>query len=112
MLVVDRARLFLGQQRFDSWPSLTLGGVAKQVHDNSPSLDGFIDFKEIRSRNPSILLSFFPRGTILPHANDDVEPVVTQIETLAVTLGAVTDERKSIILEVLLKQYELSAMGQ
>lgn len=51
--------------------------------------------------------SFLPRLAILPHTNNNVEAVVAEVETLAVTLRSVTDEGKSVVLEVVL-QFEIS----
>ena len=48
------------------------------------------------------MLSFLPRGTIFSHTNDDVQAVVAEVETLAVTLRAITDESEGIVLEVVL----------
>jgi hypothetical protein len=48
------------------------------------------------------LLRLFPTGTILPHADDHVEAIVTQVQALAVSLRAVPDESECIVLEVVL----------
>ena len=48
------------------------------------------------------MLCLLPRCTVFPYTNYDIEAVVTEVETLAVTLGAVADKGKGVILEVLL----------
>ncbi len=78
--------LALGQLRLDCGPRFTLGSVAKQVHDNGPLRYSFIDIEEIGPWNPAVLLSFFPRGTILPYADDHVQAIVAQIQPLSMPL--------------------------
>jgi hypothetical protein len=46
---------------------------------------------------------FLPRGAILSNPNDDVQAVVTEIETLAVALRAVADEGEGVVFEVFLQ---------
>ncbi|KAH3660712.1 hypothetical protein OGATHE_005044 [Ogataea polymorpha] len=93
--------LSLGEQRLDGRPGLGLSSVRKQVHDDGSLLDGLSDVKQVLTWNPSVLNGSLPRSTILSDTNDDVQTVVSQIQTLAVTLGTVTDQSKSIVLEVL-----------
>ena len=52
---------------------------------------------------PAILDSLLPGFTVLADTDNDVEAVVTGVETLTVTLRAVTDESKSVVLEVVLE---------
>ena len=84
-------------------PRLGLGSVAEQVHDDGTARDSFIDLEEVLSRNPAILLGILPRLAVLPHADDDVQAVVPEVETLAVALGAVADQGEGIVLEVVLR---------
>lgn len=44
-----------------------------------------------------------PALAILANTDNDVEPVVTSVQALAVTLRAIANERKGIILQVLLE---------
>lgn len=85
--------LALGDLRLDRWPCLTLCGITEQVHNDCTAVDSLIDVKQVRARNPAILLSFFPRRAVLSHTNNDVQAVVTQIETLTVALRAVANQR-------------------
>jgi hypothetical protein len=62
-----------------------------------------MDVEEVGSRDPAILDCFLPRSAILPHADYDVQAVVAEIETLAVTLRAVADESEGVIFEVVLR---------
>ena len=96
------AYLALGELGLDSGPGLGLGSIGEQVHDNSRLANRLIDIEEVLAGNPAILLSLLPRGTVLPHTDNDVQAVVAEVETLAVTLGAVADEGKGVVLEVLL----------
>jgi hypothetical protein len=94
--------LALGELGLDRGPCLTLSSIAEQVHDNSALGDSFIDLEQVLAWNPAILLSFFPRCAVLADTNDHVQAIVSQVETLAMTLGAIADEGKSIVLEVFL----------
>jgi hypothetical protein len=95
--------LSLGQLRLDVRPGLTLGSIAEKVHDDGTTRDSLIDIEEVGSRNPTILNSLLPRSTVLPNTDDDVQTVVTEVETLTVALGTVADESKSVVLEVFLQ---------
>ena len=95
--------LALGQLGLDGGPGLGLGGVGEKVHDDGTAGDGLIDIEEVLSGDPAVLHSILPRLAILADTDDDVEAVVAQVETLAVALGAVADEGKSVVLEVVLK---------
>jgi hypothetical protein len=81
-------------------PCCALSRVTQKVHDNGALLNGLIDLKEICAGNPAILLSLLPASTVFPHTNDDIEPVVAKVQSLAMALRAVADESESIILEV------------
>lgn len=90
---------------FDVLPRAALCRVTEQVHDNRALADGFIDLEEVGAGYPTILLRLLPAGTVFPHANDNVEAVVAQVQSLAVALRAVADEGEGIILEVVLFAY-------
>lgn len=84
------------------WPCLALSSITEQVHDDGSLVDGLVDIEEVLAGDPAILLCFFPAGTALSHTDDDIEAVVAEVEALSVTLGAVADEGKSVVLEVFL----------
>jgi len=95
--------LALGEERLDGRPGLRLGSIGEQVHDDSTLLDGGVDIEQVLAGNPAILDGLLPRSTILADTDDDIETLVTQVQTLAVALGAITDEGKGVVLEVLLE---------
>ena len=78
--------------------------VAKQVHDHGALGDSFVNIEKIGSWYPAIIFGFFPGRAVLPHANDDIQAIVTKIEALPVSLRPVTDERECVVLEVLLQR--------
>ena len=100
----SQAYLALGELGFDGRPGLALGGITEQVHDDSTAGDGLVDLKEVLAGDPAVLLGILPRLAVLSDTNDDIEAVVTEVETLAVALRAVADEGKSVVLEVVLEQ--------
>lgn len=69
--------LALGQLRFDPRPGLTLSSIGEQVHDDCALRDSFIHLEKICAWYPAILHGFFPRGTVFPNADDDIQTVVT-----------------------------------
>ena len=87
----------------DLGPCLGLSGIGEEVHDNGGLANGLVDIEQVLARNPAILHGVLPRGTVLSYTDDDVEAVVTEVETLAVTLRAVADEGEGVVLEVLLR---------
>ena len=102
------AYLALGEHWLDVWPSLTLRSVTEQVHDDGTLADGLVDVEEVLARNPSVLFCLLPASTVLSHTNNDVQAVVTEVETLAVTLRTVTDQGESVVLEVFLQYVSLT----
>lgn len=94
--------LSLGDQRLDGGPRLALGSIAEQVHDDSAALDGICELEQVLAGHPAILDGLLPRSTVLSHADDHVEAIVAQVETLAVALGAVANEGEGIIFEIFL----------
>jgi hypothetical protein len=84
------------------WPCLGLGSIGEQVHDDGTLLDGGVNVEEVLALNPTITLRIFPAGAALSDTDDDIESVVAEVEALAVTLRAVTDEGEGVVLEVLL----------
>lgn len=95
-------RLSLGDLRLDVGPRLGLSRVTEQVHDDGALGDGLVDLKQVLAGDPAILDSILPRLALLPHTNDDVQAVVTEIEALAVALRAVADQSEGVVLEVVL----------
>ena len=96
--------LALGDLGLDSGPGLALGGVTEEVHDDGTLGDGLVDLEQVLAGNPAVLYSILPRLTVLSDTDDDVQTVVAEVETLAVTLRAVADEGKGVVLEVLLQR--------
>ena len=87
----------------DGRPCLGLGGIGEEVHDNSGLANGLVNVEQVLAGDPAILHGVLPRGTVLSYTDDDVQAVVTEVETLAVTLRAVADKGEGIVLEVLLR---------
>lgn len=77
-------------------------GVAEQVHHDGAPGDSLVDVEQVGAGYPAILLRLLPRSTVLPHADDDIETVVPEVEALTVTLRAVTDQSERVVLEVFL----------
>lgn len=94
--------LALGEVGLDLVPELGLGSVGEQVHDDGTALAGLVDLKEVLSGDPSLGDSLVPGGT-LAGSNDDVELVVAEVEGLATTHGAVTEDGEGVVLEGLLE---------
>lgn len=94
------AHLALGKHGLDPGPSLTLRSITEQVHDDGTLANGLVDVEKVLARDPAILLRLLPAGAVLPHTNNDIEAVVTEVEPLTVALGAVTDESEGVVLEV------------
>ena len=95
--------LALGDLGLERGPGLTLSSVGEQVHDDSTLLDGGVNIEQVLAGDPAILDGLLPRSTILPDTNNDIETLVTQVQTLAVTLRAITDQSKGVVLEELLE---------
>lgn len=95
--------LALGDKRSNLVPGLRLSGVGEKVHDDGTLVDGLRDVEESLSGNPTVLLSLLPRLTTLSHTDNDLKAVVTGVEGLTVTLRAIADHGKSVILEVVLE---------
>lgn len=93
----------LRDQRLNLRPCLALRCIREQVHDNCPSVDSLFDGEERFAGNPAILHGLSPTLTVLADTDNDVEAIIACIETLPVSLGAVADESKGVVLEVLLE---------
>ena len=52
---------------------------------------------------PAVLNGLFPGLTALTDTDDDVQAIVTGVETLSVSLRAVADKSEGIVLEVVLE---------
>ena len=98
----EETHLALGEERLDARPRLALRSVTEPVHDDCALLDGLVDLEQVLAGDPSVLLRLLPAGAVLAHTDDDVQAVVTQVETLAVALRTVTDEGEGVVLEVVL----------
>ena len=53
--------------------------------------------------DPAISDSLFPALAILADTDDDIEAIVTRIQTLAMTLRAIADEGEGVVFEVVVK---------
>lgn len=94
--------LALGEQWLDTRPCLALRSITKQIHDDGALLDGLVDVKQVLAWHPAILLRLLPASTVFSHANNDIEAVVTEVQALTMTLRSVSNERKGVVLEVVL----------
>lgn len=103
-LCAECAHLALGKLGLDSGPSLGLGSIGEEVHDNGGLANGLIDVEEVLARDPAISLGLLPRLAVLPYTDNDVQAIVAEVETLTVALRAIADEGKSVVLEVFLAQ--------
>jgi hypothetical protein len=104
------AHLALGQLRLDGWPCLGLSSIRKQVHDDSTLANGLVHLEQVCSRDPAVLHSFLPRRAVLSHTDDDIEAVIAEIETLTVTLRAITDQSEGVILKIFLSNLSIGAL--
>jgi hypothetical protein len=95
--------LALGDEGLNLLPSLGLGGIREQVHDDGTLVDSLGDIEQSLSWNPTVLDSLLPRSTVLTDTDDNVQALVTSVEGLTVTLRAVTDHGKGLTLEVVLE---------
>lgn len=78
--------LSLGDLRLDVRPGLGLGSIGEEVHDDGTTGDGLIDLEEVLALNPSILLSLLPGLSTLADTDNDVEALISGVETLTVSL--------------------------
>lgn len=104
--------LSLGELRLDGWPSLGLSGITQQVHDDGTLGDSLINLKQVLSWNPTILLGLLPGCAVLPHTDDNVHAIVSKVKTLTVTLRAIANQGKGIVLEVFLYVVSLRFRGK
>jgi hypothetical protein len=79
-----------------------LRGIREQVHNDGGLANGLVDVEQVLSRNPAVLFGLLPRGTVLADTDNDVQAIVTEVETLAVALRAVADEGEGVVFEVVL----------
>ena len=101
------AHLALGQLRLDGRPCLGLSSIREQVHDDSTLADGLVHLEQVCPRDPAILHCFLPRRAILSYTDDDIETVIAEIETLTVTLRAITDQSEGVILKIFLSNLSI-----
>jgi hypothetical protein len=83
-------------------PGLGLGRVGEKVHDDGGLANGLVNLEQVLAGDPAILEGLLPGLTALSDTDDDVQAVVTEVETLAVALGTVADEGEGVVLEVFL----------
>jgi hypothetical protein len=91
------------QLGLDLRPGLGLGGVGEQVHDDGGLANGLVNIEQVLAGDPAVGLGLLPRGAVLSYTDDDVQAIVAEVETLAVTLRTVADEGEGVVLEVLLQ---------
>lgn len=84
---VFRIYLSLGDLWLDVWPGLGLGSIGEEVHDDGTAGDSLVDLEKVLALNPSILLSLLPRLSSLADTDNDVQTLISGIETLTVSLG-------------------------
>jgi hypothetical protein len=101
-MILDRTYLSLGELRLDGGPGLTLCSITEEVHDDGTLADGLIDLEKVLSGNPAVLDRILPRLTVLSDTDDNVQAIVSEVETLAVALRAIADQSEGIVLEVVL----------
>ena len=92
------------QLGLDLRPGLGLSSIGEKVHDNGGLANGLINAEQVLSGDPAVVESLLPGLAVLSYTDNDVEAVVAHVETLAVALGAIADEGKGVVLEVLLAQ--------
>jgi hypothetical protein len=90
------------QKREHIRPDSLLESIRKQVHDNGSLLGGFQDGEQVLSGNPSFLNSLLV-GLTLTLTNDNVDTVITEVESLSTTLRTITKDGNGVILEGLKK---------
>ncbi len=78
--------LSLGDLRLDVRPGLGLGSIGEKVHDDGTTGDGLINLEEVLALNPSIRLGLLPGLSTLADTDNDVEALISGIETLTVSL--------------------------
>lgn len=105
-------RLSLGDLRLQVGPGLGLGSIGQQVHDDGSLADGLVDLEQVLAGDPAILDGVLPGLAVLSHADDDVQAVVTEVEALAVALGAIADQGEGVVLEVVLGLLSVKAVAQ
>lgn len=98
--------LALGDLGFDCWPGLTLSGVREQVHDDGALGDSLINFEEVLSWDPAILLGVLPRLAVLADTDNYIQSIIAHVQGLSVTLRSVSDDSHCVILEVVLGHCE------
>lgn len=79
-----------------------MSSITEKVHDDATLRDSLVNLEEVGSGDPAILDGLLPGCTVLSDTNDDIQAIVTEIETLAMALRSVADQGKSIVLEVVL----------
>ena len=102
--------LALDDLRLDVGPCLCLGGVREQIHDDGTAADGLVQLKKVLAGNPAILYGIPPRLAVLSDANNNIEAVVAQVETLSVSLGAVANKGEGVVFEVFLRRIRVSEL--
>lgn len=87
-----------GQERSHLGPDSLLVSIRKQVHDDGSLLGSLQDGEQVLSGNPSFFDSLLESLT-LTLTNDNIDTVVTKVESLTTTLRTITKDSNSVILE-------------
>lgn len=102
MIPGSSSHLALCKLRLDVWPCLALSSITEQVHDDGTLGNSLVHLEKVCAWDPAVLYSLFPACTILSHSNDDIKTIIPQVKTLTVSLRAVADKCKSVVLEIVL----------
>ncbi len=79
-----------------------MSGVAKQIADDGPFLEGFFDLEEGLAGYEAIADGFIPGLGVLPLTDYNVDAVVFLVESLAGTLYAIADDGYHFVFQNLL----------
>ena len=86
-------------------PLCYLAGIGHEELDDCCLLACFFDVEEILSRNPAVCNGLVIRTT-LALSDYNLETVVPEVQTLAGTLDAITDNRDDLVLEYFARVFE------
>jgi hypothetical protein len=87
-----------GQERNHIGPDSLLVSIRKQVHDDGSLLGSLQDGEQVLSGNPSFFDSLLVSLT-LTLTDDNIDTVVTKVESLTTALRTITKNSNGVILE-------------
>lgn len=79
-------------------PNSLLVGIREQVHDNGSFLGSLKDREKVLAWNPAFFNSLV-EGLAFTLTNDDIDTIVTQVQSLTTALGTIAKNSNGIILE-------------